>query len=744
MDELTLTNARPHAFSFVPERTALVLVDLQRDFVDPGGFGAIQCGSPAFSANIRQVVSATQPALAAARKLGLHIVHTRKGHRADLADLSAAKRDRQISAPGSSTQLTATIGDNGRMGRLLVRDEYGHGLVDELQPRTPGEIVVDKAGKGGFWATGLHRQLMARGVTHLLFCGVTTECCVATTAREASDRGFQCCILTDCTSGFEASFGRASIDTFVSFDGLFGFAAPSTELVAYASAKTEMLAAVTATVSWDRVSLDLNTLQTCFRGRAALSPVDVVNAVYDRIEVYEAENPHAWILLRPREDVLADAHALQDTYSGTDRDSLPPLYGVPFAVKDNFDIIAYPTTAACPAFAYTATTTAPTVTACLDAGALLLGKTNMDQLATGLSGCRSPYGIPASVYSLPAEEGRESTKYCSGGSSSGSAVVVGARLVTFALGTDTAGSGRVPAAFNGIVGFKPTKGTLSCRGVVPCCRSIDTVAILARSIADARRIWYIVDQYDAEDAFAKDPQSLPLMLADHRGLEKAGFVYATPPASAMDAAFVSPAFRVAFDYALKVLEEIGGNLRPLDDAAYQPFVDASDLLYNGTLVNERIACIGPEFVQNNVAEFHPTTRTLFQQVLDRETKPWEVYLDQLVQAEATRKAALLLSGGKGHLGGVGDDGCSVDVLVVPTAPFHPTIAEMLADPIALNAKLGAFTHFGNVLDLCAMSVPAGTVEGGMPFAVCFVCARGMDGRLFNIATAFERALAKKA
>ncbi|CAK7211023.1 hypothetical protein SCUCBS95973_000989 [Sporothrix curviconia] len=736
MDELTLTNARPYAFAFVPEHTALVLVDLQRDFVDAGGFGAIQCGSPDVFAEVRLVVPATQPALAAARALGLHVVHTREGHRADLADLSAAKCDRQIHAP-NSTQHTATIGDEGPMGRLLVRGEHGHGIVDELQPR-PGELVVDKPGKGGFWATSLHRQLMARGVTHLLFCGVTTECCVATTAREASDRGFQCCILTDCTGGFDASFGKASIDMFVSFDGLFGFAATSTELVAHAKLAAASLTATTP-AAWDGVSLDLATLQSCYK-YTSLSPVDVVHAVYERIEAYENGNPHAWILLRSREGVLADARALQAKYADTDRESLPPLYGVPFAVKDSFDVDGYATTAACPDFAYVATMTAPTVTASIHAGALLIGKTNMDQLATGLSGCRSPYGISASVFSPDGGE----TRYCSGGSSSGSAVVVGARLVTFAMGTDTAGSGRVPAAFNGIVGFKPTKGTLSYRGVVPCCRSIDTATILAQSVSDARNIWHVIDEYDAQDAFAKDPQSLPLVLTDYRGLQQAGFVYATPPASAMDAASVSPAFRAAFDAALEVVKEIGGSMRPLDDATYKPFVDATDLLYNGTLVNERVACIGPAFIKKNIERFHPTTRTLYQQVLDRGTNPWDVYADQLVQAEAARKANLLLSGGVGDLGGVGDSGCAVDVLVVPTAPFHPSIAEMQADPITLNAKIGVFTHFGNVLDLCAMSVPAGTVDGGMPFGVCFVCAKGMDGRLFDIAAAFERAMSKKA
>ncbi|OAA65559.1 Amidase [Niveomyces insectorum RCEF 264] len=723
-ETLAFASARPYAFNFVPSRTALVLIDLQRDFVDPGGFGAIQCGSPDVFAKVRSVVPKTQAALAAARSLGLHIVHTREGHRPDLADLSAAKHDRQLDSPNG--HHTAGIGDKGPMGRLLVRGEYGHDIVDELRPR-PGEVVVDKPGKGSFWATNLHRKLMARGVTHLVFCGVTTECCVTTSAREASDRGFQCCILEDCTGGFDAAFVTASIDMIVSFDGLFGFAAGSAELIALAQATTNGLTnpqtSSAASAGEDKQLVDIATLERQYK-QSALSPVDVVARLYQRIEAYERENPHAWILLRSQEEVLADARALEAKYAGTSREELPPLYGLPFAVKDSYDIAGLPTTAACPDFTYVATATAPTVTAALSAGALLLGKTNMDQLATGLSGCRSPYGISASVFG--------GGKFVSGGSSSGSAVVVGAHLVSFALGTDTAGSGRVPAALNGIVGFKPTKGTLSYRGIVPCCRSLDTATIFAQSVTDARKVWYVINEYDDQDAFAHEPSTLPLALADYRGVRRGGFTCAVPPAAAL--AVCSDAFSGAFAQALRAVEAVGGRLTTLDDAAYEPFEAATELLYNGTLVNERIACIGPEFILANIDRFHPTTKMLYAQVLERATKPWDVFTDKLVQAEATRKAARLFS----KQGGGG-----VDVLVVPTAPCHPTIAEMEAAPIALNAKLGAFTHFGNVLDLCAVSVNAGYVDGGMPFGVCFVGAKGMDGHLLDIATEFERMVSSR-
>ncbi|EPE09500.1 glutamyl-trna amidotransferase subunit a [Ophiostoma piceae UAMH 11346] len=727
MASVTLPDARPYAFEFVPERTALVLIDMQRDFLDPGGFGAIQCGDPEVFARVRSVIARTKPVLAAARTLGLHVIHTREGHQPSLSDLSAAKRDRQLHAPAKQVtqpdgtlttqkQHTATIGDAGTMGRLLVRGENGHDIVDELKP-LPNEVVVDKPGKGGFWATSLHRKLMARGITHLLFCGVTTECCVASTAREASDRGFQCCILEDCTSGFDKGFGKTTVDMYVSFDGLFGFASTSSSLVEHARQRR-----VSSAAAWNG-DVDLKTLAACYK--TGLSPIDVVNSVYSRIEAYEKVNPHAWILLRSRHDVLADARALEAKYASND--ALPTLYGVPFAVKDSFDVAGLPTTAACPDFAYTPTKTAPSVTAILNAGGLLFGKTNMDQLATGLSGCRSPYGTSSSSHGPVG-------RYCAGGSSTGSAVAVGAKLVTFSLATDTAGSIRVPAAFNGIVGFKPTKGTMSYRGVVPCCRTLDTAAILAQSVEDARSIWYIVDEHDAEDAFAADPASLPLELADYRGLSQAGFTCALAPASEIEAASLSTQYKTAFAAALEVISQVGGSITTLDSKSYAPFKKATDLLYNGTLVNERIACIGYEFVRDNIARFHPTTRTLFQKVLDRDSKPWDVFSDKIAQAEATREVANLFSKESG----------GIDVLVVPTVPFHPTIEAMQADPIAMNAQLGVFTHFGNVLDLCAISVVAGYVDGAsageakMPFSVCFVCARGMDGLLFDIASAFER------
>ncbi|CAD0045913.1 unnamed protein product [Aureobasidium pullulans] len=191
---MELPRAIPYAFRFRKESTALVIIDMQRDFLEPGGFGSIQCGDFEVFNRVRNIVPTVQRALETSRKLGLHVMHTREGHLPDLSDLPASKRLRQTTAPNG--HHTIGIGGPGPMGRLLVRGEYGHDIIDELRP-LPGEVVIDKPGKGSFWKTGFHRALLACGITHLLLAGVTTECCVNTTAREAADRGFECCILSE-------------------------------------------------------------------------------------------------------------------------------------------------------------------------------------------------------------------------------------------------------------------------------------------------------------------------------------------------------------------------------------------------------------------------------------------------------------------------------------------------------------------------------------------------------------------
>ena len=700
---MELPSARPYAFKFRPESTALIVIDMQRDFLDIGGYGELQCANEEIFASVRKVIPQTQKVLKAARKLGLHILHTREGHRPDLSDLPASKRLRQKLAPSGHHVLG--IGDIGPMGRLLVRGEQGHEIIDELAPY-PGEMIIDKPGKGSFWDTSLHRALLARGVTHLFIAGVTTECCVNATFREASDRGFECCVLSDCTAGFGSTFVDTTLDMLCSYDGLFGFVSPSTDLVNYAH---DQQLTPPSTPGF-RGDVGLSSLQQQYE-KKEISVVDIAKEISRRVSEYSNKDSAVWTYLRTTDELLRDAQALEERYRGQ---AAPPLYGIPFAVKDNIDVEGITTTSACEKASYTPTESAKVVKALVRAGALFVGKTNLDQLAAGLSGCRSPLGYPRSVF--------DSNKI-SGGSSSGSAVAVAAGLVSFALGTDTAGSGRVPAAYNGIVGFKPTKGTFSAAGLVPACRSLDTISVLAPTVASARAVWLVADEGpDMDDPFAKVQQSLPLWHVDFRGLQEAGFTFGVPPQSALSAC--TPTYRNEFNAAVKRMCRVGGIPVEVD---WKPFEGGSRLLYDGALMNERIQCAGADFLQNHGPDLHPTTLKLFQAALARDVKPWDVYRDQHLQAQYTRQAAVAFQ--------------KMDVLLVPTTTCHPTVAEMEAEPIALNARLGEYTHFANVLDLCGVAVNASYYEElpgkPLPFGITLIGASGTDGKVFDIAKAFE-------
>jgi allophanate hydrolase len=441
----------------------------------------------------------------------------------------------------------------------------------------------------------------------------------------------------------------------------------------------------------------------------------MVNSVFDRIEKYKKIDPAVWISTQPRSEVLTAAKALSARYAGK---PLPPLFGVPFALKDSIDFEGITTTATCEKFAYVAKSTSPAVQLLLDAGALYIGKLNMDQLATGLSGCRSPYGTPHSVYS---------SEHISGGSSSGSAVAVAAGLVSFSIATDTAGSVRVPAAFNGIIGFKPTKGTISARGLVPACKSLDTLAIMAPTLVDAKKVWYIIDKHDPLDPYAKPQLSLSLWKQDFRGPKEGGFTFSIPPSDVL--ATCSPEYQTLFASSVQKLRSCGGRLVEID---YTPFSKAADLLYDASLVQERIACIGHDFLRENLNSLHPTTKAVFQAALDLKVEAWQVFRDQALQAEYRRQAQRTFDTLEG----------GIDVLVVPSAPCHPTIKKIEEEPLKLNAKLGTFTHAGNVVDLCGVSVNAGFVEGEtrLPFGITFLGGSGMDGKVLSIAEVFENTI----
>ncbi len=366
-----------------------------------------------------------------------------------------------------------------------------------------------------------------------------------------------------------------------------------------------------------------------------------------------------------------------------------PLLGVPFAVKDNIDIAGAPTTAACPAHEQVPAATATAVQRLLDAGAVWLGKTNLDQFATGLVGTRSPYGRPASV---------ADPERISGGSSSGSAVAVAGGLAAFALGTDTAGSGRVPAGFNGLVGLKPTPGRVSTAGVLPACRTLDCVSVFAHGIADAAAVLSVMEGPDAADpysAFAPGPAALPTRL--RLGVPRQPLFHG-------DAGYEG-----AWTTALARARAAGHTLVEVD---FSPLQTVAALLYEGPWVAERHAVVRQLLAERPEA-LDLTVRRVIEKALAFSAT--DAFSAQYRLKAAQQALAALWQ--------------QVDLLMVPTAPGHPTFAEVDADPVGANARLGTYTNFVNLLGWCALALPAGSTARGLPFGVTFIGAGGLDAAL---------------
>ncbi|KAI9751008.1 MAG: hypothetical protein M4579_006218 [Chaenotheca gracillima] len=720
LKETVLTvEAQPYAFSFPVRHTALLVVDMQRDFLLEGGFGEIQGGT-------LNAVQATIPAvgklLQLFRAVGMRVFHTREGHKPDLSDCPASKLLRQVTDP-QNARHTKVIGDKGKMGRLLIRGEFGHDIVEELQP-VPGEVVIDKPGKGAFWNTRLMEKLQASAITHLVVAGVTTECCVTTTIREANDRGFEAMAVTEATAGYNPIYKECSLDMIYWSQGLFGFVGPLQSICDVLEPHTTNSAriegdSVTPPQTpplWDG-NLGIDSLRSAYRD--GLSVVTVVDALYEKIDAYQKVDPAVWIYLAPKASVIEAALELQERFP--DRKRLPPLFGVPFSIKDSLDVKGLATTTACPPLAFIPAQSAVVYDRVISEGALFIGKTNLDQLATGLTGCRSPYGVTKSVFH-PA--------YISGGSSSGSAVSVGADLVTFSIATDTAGSGRVPALFNGIVGFKPTRGTLSAQGLTPACESLDCIALMARTIEDTRYVWEICEGYDDDYVHAKaTPPNL--RHTNSIGPLTTAFRFGIPPAEALTVC--TPIFRNMFNEAVSALQRMGGVLTPID---WAPFEKAGKLLYDGTFVSERMASLPDGWFDKNREHLHPVICEILERVIARNSTAVEAYRDLQAKMLYTRQAERVFAAGP----------AGIDILVVPTAPVHFTIDQVLGDPIATNTLLGTFTHFGNVLDLCGVSVPAGTytldegegqIASRLPFAVTFLGGSRSDAQLLELARRFE-------
>jgi allophanate hydrolase len=435
------------------------------------------------------------------------------------------------------------------------------------------------------------------------------------------------------------------------------------------------------------LSLDLVSLKSGY-GSGAFTPVDVIQEVYRRIGVH-LSNP-IWIHLVPEEECLR-------TFQAGKYDAESPLFGIPFAIKDNIDAEGLPTTAACPSFSYQAGTDAAVVQRLRRAGAVLIGKTNLDQFATGLAGVRSPYG-PCSNLFNPA--------FISGGSSSGSAVAVAAGLVSFALGTDTAGSGRVPAALNNVVGFKPTKGLLSTRGVLPACRSLDCVTLFTLTSADAKFLMSIAAGYDEADPYSRCSQRRP----PANGKGRIGI---PSPEILLN---LEAGYHALFGASVERIESLGYTAIEVDVA---PLLDAARLLYGGPWVAERFAAVG-DFIKKQPDAAHPVVREI---ILEGEK----------FSAADAFKGFYALEGYRQKSSAIWN---LVDMILLPTVPEIYRIQEVLDNPVALNSRLGLFTNFANLLDLAAIAVPAGFRPDGLPFGVTFLGQAFSENQLFDCADCY--------
>jgi len=378
-----------------------------------------------------------------------------------------------------------------------------------------------------------------------------------------------------------------------------------------------------------------------------------------------------------------------------------PLYGIPFAIKDNIDLAGHPTTAACPEYAYTPSQSATAVLKLIEAGAIPIGKANLDQFATGLVGVRSPYGAPRCVFN---------ERYISGGSSSGSGVAVAASLVSFALGTDTAGSGRVPASFNNIVGLKPTKGRISAAGVVPACRSLDCISIFSVNTHDARLVMQIAEGADPADSWSRAvPQSSNSTAPDK-------FRFGVPRGDQLEF-FGDTAAAELFTSALLTLEMMGGIRVEID---FAPFRETALLLYGGAWVAERRAAIGP-FYDTSADAMDPVVR----QIVAGADK---------FNAVDVFKGTYRLQDLRAQTQPVWQ---AIDVMVLPTTGTIYTVEQVRNDPVTLNSNLGYYTNFMNLLDLAGIALPAGFRSNGLPFGITLVGPAFSDLALAGLGERWE-------
>jgi allophanate hydrolase len=445
------------------------------------------------------------------------------------------------------------------------------------------------------------------------------------------------------------------------------------------------------------LDLNLSNLTRAYRSRT-LTPATLVEQLLAARRAHTANN--IWISEVSDDALRVRARELADV----DPQSLP-LYGIPFAIKDNIDFAGLATTAGCAAFAYQPQASAPVVAALIGAGAIALGKTNLDQFATGLVGTRSPYGACKNAFD---------PEYISGGSSSGSAVAVALGLASFALGTDTAGSGRVPAAFNNLIGYKPTLGSLSMRGVVPACRSLDAMSIFALTADDASRVAAVVAKFDPDDAWSRAAQ-----VPARRGWGRTTpFRFAMPHPAQLEF-FGNAAYAELFNASIHRLRDLGGEPHEVD---IEPLLETARLLYEGPWVAERYLATESLLTSQPDAMLEVTRRIILG---GSARSALDAFRAQYRLEELIRKAQGIWK--------------IADVLLLPTAGSHYRIADEQADPIRLNSTLGRYTNFVNLMDLAAVAVPAGFTPERLPFGVSLIGPAWSDTDLLALAGRLQHA-----
>ena len=432
------------------------------------------------------------------------------------------------------------------------------------------------------------------------------------------------------------------------------------------------------------------------------TPTELVGFILDRIELNGDDG--VWISVVERQAAIARAEHLE-RYSEPERQSLP-LWGIPFSVKDCIDVAGIPTTSACPDFSYIARHTNPAIQRLLDAGAMYIGKTNLDQFATGLVGTRTGYAVPANPFN---------SDYITGGSSSGAAVSVSTGLVSFGLGTDTGGSGRIPAAFNNVVGLKPTIGLLSTSHMVPACRTLDCVSVYTLMAEDALEVTNIAKGYDPSNPYSR-PEQLP---GDRWSNYQSGksFKFGVPQTNQRNF-FGNPDTEQLFEQAISTLSDMGGECVEID---YSPFLEVNDFLFQGAWAAERYAVVG-EFLEANPNSATPVTTDII--LASKQITAYQAFRDRYRLAELHRQLQHLWK--------------TLDIFVVPTAGTAYMLAEVEADPVGPNFNLGYYTNFLNLLDLAAIAVPNGFQVNNVPGGITMVAPPYTERYLSAIGSEFHR------